>query len=162
MTDTISPKELLGKALGRIPSGISILTAHADNQDSALLASWFQQIAFEPPMISIAIQNDRPILGMIRQTKQFTLNLLHHDQKKFLGHFGKGFAPGENPFMTVDVTQTEDKGAVLNEAMAYLFCSLREEFQVANQVILIGEVLEGKIQHDHPSMVHLRKSGFHY
>ncbi|MBC8108463.1 MAG: hypothetical protein H7Z14_17895, partial [Anaerolineae bacterium] len=41
----------IGKALGRIPSGVFVLTAAHAGERMAMLASWVQQAAFEPPAI---------------------------------------------------------------------------------------------------------------
>src|SRR5918999_987649 len=48
-------KQTVGKALGRVPSGVFILTAAHNGESAAMMASWVQQAAFDPPAVSIAM-----------------------------------------------------------------------------------------------------------
>ena len=48
-------KKEVGKALGRIPSGLFIVTAKYEDQEDAVLASWVNQSSFEPPEVTIAL-----------------------------------------------------------------------------------------------------------
>ena len=60
----------LAKVLGRIPSGVFVLTCGdgAGNM-TGMLASWVQQAAFEPPMISVGVKNGRYINDWLAQTR---------------------------------------------------------------------------------------------
>src|SRR5437868_5578486 len=58
MTDEV--KQSIGKALGKVPSGVYILTATHAGESSALLVSWVQQAAFAPPSLTIAMARERP------------------------------------------------------------------------------------------------------
>ena len=51
----------LGSALGRIPSGLFILTVGQGEAETGMLASWVQQCSFDPPRVSVAIQPQREI-----------------------------------------------------------------------------------------------------
>ncbi|HTL28205.1 MAG TPA: flavin reductase, partial [Tepidisphaeraceae bacterium] len=68
-------KHSIGKALGRVPSGVFILTARHSDQASAMMASWVQQASFHPPTVSIALAKDRPIAEIIRASKQCVLSV---------------------------------------------------------------------------------------
>jgi hypothetical protein len=47
------------RALGRIPSGLFILTARFEDQSTGMLASWVQQVSFDPPLVSVAVKKGR-------------------------------------------------------------------------------------------------------
>src|SRR5215471_16598058 len=96
-------REENGKALGKIPSGVGILTAKNGSQETGMLASWFQQVAFNPPMVLVSVNKARPILELITTSKRFTLNLFHTNQKDLFAHFGKGFEKGQDAFTGVTV-----------------------------------------------------------
>src|SRR5262245_4141735 len=102
-------KDKIGRGLGRIPSGVAILTTKNGGDTGAMLASWFQQAAFDPPLVSVAIKKGRPVGTVLASSKKFVLNILHTGQKDMLVHFGKGFEPGENPFKGV-ATETHQTG----------------------------------------------------
>ena len=65
MTHSDHLKQTVGKALGRIPSGVFVLTAVHENRRDAMLASWVQQVGFDPPAVSIAVAKGRPIVDLM-------------------------------------------------------------------------------------------------
>src|SRR5215210_5720932 len=74
-------KQTVGKALGRIPSGVFVLTAAHAGERMAMLASWVQQASFEPPAISIAIAKGRPIGNLIRESSRLAISIVpEHDK----------------------------------------------------------------------------------
>lgn len=155
-------KEKIGKALGKIPSGIGILTAQRGNEKQAMLASWFQQVSFEPPLLALAIKKGRPIGEIIQESKIFALNLLHTGQKNMLAHFGKGFEPGQDPFVGIKLDSSYPEIPVLKEALCFLTCTLREVHESGDHQLYLGEVIQGDMEEEGQSMVHLRRNGFHY
>lgn len=155
-------REEIGKALGKIPSGVGVLTAKSGDLESAMLASWFQQVAFEPPTIAVAVNKSRPILELIGSSKSFTLSLFHTNQKDLFAHFAKGFEPGQDPFQGVRVTRDSIGGAILADGMSYLACEIAGELDAGDHKVLLGRVVKGGILNDGHSMVHTRKNGFHY
>jgi len=48
MTDTAA----LAAALGKVPSGLFVLTAKQGDAETAMLASWVQQCSFDPPQLT--------------------------------------------------------------------------------------------------------------
>ena len=46
------PSKRLAAALGRVPSGLYILTARHGDAETGMLVSWVQQCSFAPPLVS--------------------------------------------------------------------------------------------------------------
>src|SRR4051812_22060819 len=114
------PQKSLASALGRIPSGIFILTLARDSMETGMLASWVQQCSFHPPMISFVVQQGRPIADFLSKDAPFTINILEAAQTDMIAHFGKGFAPHEEAFKDIDIQRVAPHGPILEEAHAYL------------------------------------------
>ncbi|MDP4360667.1 flavin reductase family protein, partial [Escherichia coli] len=66
----------LEKALGRISSGLYIITAQKGDVNSAMLASWVMQASFEPLGLTIAVAKDRAIESLMQVGDRFVLNVL--------------------------------------------------------------------------------------
>ena len=50
----------IASVLGRLPSGLFILTARRGADETGMLASWIMQAGFDPPMITVAaLHKDR-------------------------------------------------------------------------------------------------------
>ena len=58
------PDKQLAAALGRIASGIFVLTLKRDAVETGMLASWVQQCSFHPPRISVAINPGAPLASL--------------------------------------------------------------------------------------------------
>jgi flavin reductase (DIM6/NTAB) family NADH-FMN oxidoreductase RutF len=156
------PHKQLAAALGRIPSGLFILTARRDEAETGMLASWAQQCSFTPPLLSVALQQGRGMAGWLTDDSWFTLNILDDTQTDMIAHFGKGFAPGEEAFAGLAVERPESGGPVLSEALAYLECRVRSRCPAGDHVLFVGECVRGRLLGEGQPMTHVRKSGFHY
>lgn len=152
----------LAAALGRIPSGLFILTLRRDNLETGMLASWVQQCSFKPPHVTLAIHPDREIAGLLSKDSAFTLNILDESQTDMIGHFGRGFGLNETPFAGLDVDRSIARGPVLSEALAYLDCQVVERVSAGDHDLFVAKVLSGRMLGEGHPMVHIRKSGMHY
>ncbi|MFM7593730.1 MAG: flavin reductase family protein [Isosphaeraceae bacterium] len=158
-------KTRVGQALGRIPSGLFIVTARLDDQSTGMLASWVQQIGFEPPMVIVGVKKNRYITHWLERHPFFALNQLGQGQKEFLKHFGAGFAAEANAFAGISTEETEGhRSIVLKDAMSFMECHLANVFETGgDHDLVVARVINGAILNaDIEPSVHLRKSGFHY
>ncbi len=98
-TGDTDPSESLAAAVGRIPSGLFVLTARNGDDETGMLASWVQQCSFDPPQVSVAVNKARDVLGWLSDGSAFVLNVIPGGIGKApVAHFGKGFAPGKPAF----------------------------------------------------------------
>jgi len=155
-------KTTIGKALGQIPGGVFVVTAGKGEKGTGFLASWVQQAAFEPPLISIAVKQGRPIQALIESGEPFAVHVLGKDQKKIAAHFAKGFAPGEAAFEGVGVRTGVTGAPVLDGVNAYLECRFYGKTTAGDHVIYLAEVVAGAAVEGSEPEVRVRKDGFAY
>src|SRR5262249_44140844 len=124
-------RRALAQALGRVPSGLFVVTVRHDGDETGLLASWVQQCSFEPPQWgasaprqgSVCLRRGRAITSWLADGAAFTVNVLGEGQTALVRHFGRGFDPGEEAFSGLPLVERPDGGApVLADALAYLDC----------------------------------------
>ena len=155
-------KETIGKAIGRIPSGLFIVTVRsAAGEETAFLASWVQQVAFAPPLVSVAVKQGRPALELLGADGCFAINVVGEENRGLIGRYAKGITPGNDAFAEESVRRVVTGAAVLEQASAYLDCRLHARSELGAHVLCIGEVAGDVLAGDEP-MVHLRRSGFDY
>ena len=159
---TNDPHKNLAAALGRIPSGLFILTLARDNVETGMLASWVQQCSFRPPLITFVVQRGRPIADLLTKDAVFTLNILEAAQTDMIAHFGKGFALTDDAFQGIDIRRTEPHGPILTEAHAYLFARVTASVPTGDHDLFIAEVTAGGMLEEGQPIVHIRKNGMHY
>jgi flavin reductase (DIM6/NTAB) family NADH-FMN oxidoreductase RutF len=156
------PHKELGAALGRIPSGVFILTVARDLVETGMLASWVQQCSFKPPMISFVVQRGRPIAELLNRDACFTLNILEASQTDMVAQFGKGFALTDNAFKDIDIQRAVPHGPILQEAHAYLLGKVVARCESGDHDLYTAEITGGKVLDESQPMVHIRKNGLHY
>ena len=161
-TTILTAKDLLGAALGQIPSGLFILTLRHGQQRTGMLLSWVQQCSFHPPRLSLAIQPKRQLSDWLETGGEFTVNVLDESQTDMIGHFGRGFGPGEPAFTDIDIERPSHGGPVLTEAHAFLLCRVFARHAAGDHDLLIADIESGKVLSEGHPMVHVRKSGLHY
>jgi flavin reductase (DIM6/NTAB) family NADH-FMN oxidoreductase RutF len=152
----------LTAALGRIPSGLFILTLQRGAIETGMLASWVQQCSFTPPAISVAIQPGRDIARLLTPDSSFTLNILDDTQTDMIVHFGRGFELNQPAFEGLVVIRGESDGPILQEALAYLTCRVSARQSAGDHDLFIAQIIDGRMLSDSHPMVHIRKSGSHY
>ena len=148
--------------LGRLPSGLYVLTARKDGEETGMLASWVMQAGFDPPMITLALRKDRYLIDWLSQGQPFVLNVLSEQQKGMLTHFGRGFARGEAAFEGLPIERTQQGLPVLAQSLGHLECTPVNHLDSGDHRIFLAEVTSGRLQSDGGPMVHIRKSGLHY
>jgi flavin reductase (DIM6/NTAB) family NADH-FMN oxidoreductase RutF len=133
-------------ALRMIPYGLYVLTA--ENKDGKVTAStvnWVTQTAFQPPLVVVGVKADSGAHGIIKESKAFALNILGKEQKAQAFTFFKpldreGNTIGGEPFR---------KGAlgapILENAPAFVECSLVETIEKGDHSIFVGEVKDAGV-----------------
>jgi flavin reductase (DIM6/NTAB) family NADH-FMN oxidoreductase RutF len=162
ITDNDPLKERIGRSLGRIPSGVAILTTQQGGEKGAMLASWFQQVSFDPPMVVIAMKQGRAAEAVLRSSEKFVLNILHTNQKDMMSHFGKGFNPGEDPFAGVETKNGKTGIPILKNSLCFLECQVRHIHVAGDHNLFMGEVIEAGMEEEGQPMVHVRRNGLNY
>lgn len=157
-----TPDSLM-QALGRIASGLYIVTTGSGAEATGFLGSWIMQAGFEPPAVTVAVHRDRAVLGAMRDSGHFCVSVLAPASMSLLGHFSRGFKPGEDAFVGLDIALADSGVPYLTAAHAYLSCKLLGEATWSDHVILCGEVLAGECEslQEDPA-THIRKSGLSY
>jgi flavin reductase (DIM6/NTAB) family NADH-FMN oxidoreductase RutF len=161
-------------ALGRIPSGLFIVTWRAADAalpavggDRGMLASWVMQGGFDPPMVTLAVAPGRDLVAAIDQCVPFVINVLGESQRPLLARFGRPPAPGQDPFEGLEIDRAPGGAAALRGAAAWLEC--RPAAQTGggggpsgDHCIILARVVAAGAAPDRAPLVHLRRNGLRY
>lgn len=150
------------QALGKVPSGLFIVTAASGDQRAGFLASFVQQASFDPLVFSIAVHPDRFPYTLMKESKKFAINIIPEGDKVLMKTFAKGHGPDEDLVGTVDF---EDCNGVpiLKDAIGSAVCEIVSETQPGDHMIVFGKAVAGNFfQEDAKPWVHTRKSAMSY
>ena len=160
-----APPEGIATALGRIPSGLFIVTWRQGTHDRGMLASWVMQAGFVPPVVTVAVAPGRDLLAAIQAGDPFVVNVLAEDQRHLLARFGRPPAPGDDPFAGLALRAAPCGAAVLTDAAAWLECvplAPATAPAAGDHVVVVARVTGAASGGDRAPLVHLRKNGLRY
>lgn len=149
-------------AVGKIPSGIFIVAAGDDQQRDGFLASWVQQVSFEPLLISLAVKPGRPCYDAINRGDVFAVNIIAADNVGITKSFWGGHKPGVDPFEGLATAAGENGGVVLSDALAVLECRMQSSSTPGDHEVVIAEVLSATMLNEGEPKAHVRKNGLEY
>lgn len=152
----------IATALGRIPSGLYIVTTSAKERPIGFLGSFVQQVGFEPPTVSVSFGKERSHLDECLASGRFGLSILDSASQGLMRSFLRRLNAGESPFDGLNVVRSRAGTPVLADALAWLDCTIRGRHDLGDHTVLFGEVVEASVQRAGDPYVHLRKNGLTY
>lgn len=158
-------RDVLGAVLGRIPSGLFILTAACEDRRAGMLVSFVQQICFEPPTIALAIGKGRAIMPLISESRRFGLCQLAKDDRLTMRKFSRPSELGEDPFLGFELApSTLPDVPLVASAMSVMECELACHMDVeGDHDLFVGRVLHAAmLAEETEPHIHLRKNGLNY
>ena len=152
--------------LGRVPSGLYILTLAGKSQNHGMLASWITQAGFSPPALVLAIKQDRPILRDLKAGVVFCLSLLaqdHAESKALMAQFARGFDIGQDAFANQAMASGAFGGHYFCGALGYMECRmLRMPESSTDHTLIVGEIIGGAMLRVGEPWIHVRRTGASY
>ncbi|MBE9007641.1 diflavin flavoprotein [Fortiea sp. LEGE XX443] len=154
----------LEKALGRISTGLYIITAKKAEIQSAMFASWVTQASVNPLGVAIAVAKERAIESFMHIGDRFVLNVLEEDNYQgYMKHFLKRFPPGGDRFAGVKIYPAANGSPILADALAYMECEITSRMDCGDHWVIYSTVQTGRVAKINAlTAVHHRKVGNHY
>jgi len=155
-------REKIGKAMGRVPSGLFVLTAQHEDRRAGMLASWVQQCCFEPLMLMIAVAKGRHIMPLMSESRRFGLCQIGEEDRTLMRKFANAAEDRDDPFLGVQLLEHPKDTPILASCMGYLECEVAYHMDVeGDHDIFVGRVLDGEYFRGKPR-VHIRTTGLKY
>ncbi|AFY78946.1 putative flavoprotein [Pleurocapsa sp. PCC 7327] len=154
----------LERALGRISSGLYIISAKKGDLSSAMVASWVMQASLEPLGVAIAVAKDRAIESILHAGDRFVLNVLEEgNYQKLMRHFLKRLPSGSDRFTGLKTYPASNGAPILADALAYMECEVNSRMECSDHWVIYSTVTTGRVaKPDALTAVHHRKVGNHY
>ena len=152
------------KALGRISSGLYIITTKKGDVNGAMLASWVSQASLHPLGFTVAVAKDRAIDSLMQVGDRFVLNVLEEgNYQELKKHFLKRLHPGADRFAGVKTQTAKNSCPILTDALAYMECEVVSSMECSDHWLLYCTVEDGKVSKPNAlTAVRHRKVGNYY
>ena len=127
------------EALRHFPSGVTIVTVRAGDDVHGLTVSAFASVSPEPPLVLVMIDHRHRAYSLLeRNDAVFAVNVLHQDQLELSNRFA--WVKNEDRFAEGRWTTAKTGAPVLEDALAWLDCTIDSRTQAGTHTIYVGEV----------------------
>lgn len=141
--------------LGHFASGITIVSALADDDPIGFTCQSFYSVSTEPPLVSFSVMADSLAYPRMRETGKFLINVLAHDQRAVSNVFA---LRGADKWADIDWSLTENRNPIIANTLMWLDCDIWAEHEAGDHHIVIGRVREVSPAgwHDHGPLLYFR------
>lgn len=152
----------LAQALGRIPSGLFLVTTLDGARPVGFVGSFVQQVGFEPPSVCVAVGKARGPLSALRASRVLGISILDRGSSAVMGRFFQHHVPPASPFDGLRMVTAVTGAPLIAEALAWLDCAVVGEHELGDHVAVFAEVRAGSLVREGDPSVHLRRNGLAY
>ena len=134
---TIDP-ERYRRAVGRFATGVAVVTCQSPSGPAGLTTNALTSLSLDPLLLLVCFDNASRTLPVLRESGRFAVNVLAAEQADLAAVFAsKRVAEEKFEMVTHEVAHGVP---VLDGALAWLACDLRELLPGGDHTIGIGEV----------------------
>jgi flavin reductase (DIM6/NTAB) family NADH-FMN oxidoreductase RutF len=138
--------ELLNTVTWKIPNALALIGSRAGDERNAMTASWITQLAQEPVLIGVGVDNVAVTRRLIADGGSFTVNLWDATDTKVFVKFSKP-ATAEDGTLNGRAVRDAPSGApVFEEAIAWLDCEVRHTLDLGSHTLFVGEVVAAEVR----------------
>lgn len=137
--------QLLNTVTWKIPNALALVGSAAGGRRNAMTTSWITQLAQEPVLIGVGIDNDSVTVGLIRDGGAFSVNLWNAEDTKVFVKFPKP-ATDDGATLNGRAVRTATTGApIFEDAVAWMDCAVRHELDLGSHTLFVGEIVDAAI-----------------
>jgi flavin reductase (DIM6/NTAB) family NADH-FMN oxidoreductase RutF len=138
MATALSP-ELFREVFGRFATGVAVVTSTGTAGAGGMTANAVCSLSLDPLLALVCFDNQARTLPIVREAGRFGVNVLTSEQEELAGVFASKLPEAEK----LDGVEhhLEDGVPIIDGALAWATCELRELIPGGDHTIALGEVL---------------------
>jgi len=144
------------RIMGRFATGVTVVTTRVGEHLCGMTANAVTSLSLEPPLVLVAVDRRAHILGCLKESKCFAINMLTVDQESLSRRFARS---GPKDFSDLALTTAATGCPILADALAYVDCRLHEILPGGDHDIFVGEILAGDQRDGRPLLFYAGNYG---
>lgn len=138
--------ELTNKVTWMIPNALALVGSRSGEERNAMTTSWITQLAMEPVLIGIGVDNKAVTHRLITEGGSFTVNLWSSDDTRPFVKFSKPATYENGTLNGRPVTDAPTGAPAFDEAIAWIDCEVRQAHDLGTHTLFIGEVVAAQVR----------------
>jgi flavin reductase (DIM6/NTAB) family NADH-FMN oxidoreductase RutF len=132
--------ELFREVFGRFATGVAVITSAGPAGAGGMTANALCSLSLDPLLALVCFENRARTLPIVREAGRFAVNLLSAGQERLAGVFASKLPEAEK--LTGVDHWLEQGMPVIEGAVAWAICELRELIAGGDHTIAIGQVID--------------------
>jgi 3-hydroxy-9,10-secoandrosta-1,3,5(10)-triene-9,17-dione monooxygenase reductase component len=137
MATAVTP-ELFREVFGRFATGVAVVTSTGTGGAGGMTANALCSLSLDPLLALVCFDNQARTLPIVREARLFGVNVLTAAQEELAGVFASKLPEAEK--LDGVAHHLEDGIPIIDGALAWATCGLRELIPGGDHTIAIGEV----------------------
>lgn len=135
-------------ALGRYPTGVTIVTAYAGDRAVGMTVNSFASVSLDPPLVLWSVETATERYEIFRDAETYAINVLAADQA------GLAHACALEPDLrNCYAAWTGEQAPLIDGAVARFVCRRQAVHPGGDHEIIVGEVVDMDTPRDVPALV---------
>lgn len=152
---TEQEKDDFRRTMGRLASGVCVVTARWGEMDHAMTATAVASVSLEPRLIMFAVHIDSRMRDALEMTDEWALNIMAESGRgdaQWLATPGRPIIGQLDrvPFHRGEVTSA----AILDRTASALECRTEYLYSAGDHDLVVGQVLATHLRSTEPALVH--------
>ncbi|MGQ0803837.1 MAG: flavin reductase family protein [Actinomycetota bacterium] len=154
--DTEAYDKLRRRILWTMPSGLYVVgSTDGGERRNGMTLNWTTQLGFDPKLLGIGVEHAAFTHELITAGGVFSLNLLDREDRAIVRKFTKPVEVdlGAKTLNGFPFHDGKTGAPVLDQAVAYLDCEVRQSVDTGSHTLFIGEIVDCGFQSDEDTPV---------
>ena len=134
--------ELVNRVCWKIPNPLALVGSASGDEWNAMTTTWITQLAMEPVLIGIGVDNSAVTHRLISEGRSFTVNLWPADETKVFVKFSKPATRDGDTLNGFAVSTATTGAPVFADALAWLDCEVRHTLDLGTHTLFVGEAVD--------------------
>lgn len=134
--------ELINQVTWKIPNALALVGSRSGDEWNGMTTSWISQVAMDPVLIAISVDNAAVTHRLISDGGSFTVNLWSPEDTKPFVKFSK---PATFEDMTLNgrpVVEGTTGAPIFTESLAWIECEVRHTLPFGSHTLFVGELVD--------------------
>lgn len=140
--------EQFREVFGRFATGVAVITGSGPTGMGGMTANALCSLSLTPPLALVCFENRARTLSIVREGGSFAVNVLGAGQEALAGVFASKLPEAEK--LEGVAHRLEDGAPVIEGAIAWAVCRLRDLVPGGDHTIAIGEVVRMGLEDGEP------------
>jgi len=141
----------------RLTQGVYVVGVAHGHERNAFTAAWVMQVSYDPLLLALSINPEHFSYILLKEGRSFSVNVLKKGQLDLADRYGRSARAGK---LALTEWTTDRIGLpLLREALAWFECQVVSEHPAGDHVLVLGEVIDGKLLDSEAEPMCYRETG---